>query len=219
MEKSRVQPQLWDRRQKSGFRYTGLGEQMLLGNAMKNAINAWLKNFVALVVGIASTCALAALDIGESAPKFTAQAALAGNVMSYTLSDELAKGPVVLYFFPSAFSAGCSIEAHNFAEALDDYKALGASVIGVSRDDIETQKKFSVQECRGKFPVASDADQSIMKSYDAVLFFRPEYANRVSYVIAPNGKIIYQYSSLNPLKHVANTINAIKSWQKNGVVR
>lgn len=165
------------------------------------------------------TSAQAALDIGESAPQFKAQVALAGNLMTYSLGEELAKGPVVLYFFPSSFSIGCSIEAHNFAEALDDYRSLGASVIGVSRDDLETQKKFSVQECRGKFPVAADEDQSIMKSYDAVLHFRPEYANRVSYVIAPNGKIIYQYTSLNPLKHVSNTLNALRSWQKTGSVQ
>lgn len=187
-------------------------------NVMNSAINAWGKSFLALVLGTSGSCAMAALDIGESAPKFTAQAALGGNVLKYTLADELSKGPVVLYFFPSAFSAGCSMEAHDFAEALDDYKALGATVIGISRDDIETQKKFSIQECRGKFPVASDADQSIMKAYDAVLFFRSDYANRVSYVIAPNGKIIYQYSSLNPVKHVANTLTALKSWLKNGVV-
>jgi peroxiredoxin Q/BCP len=161
---------------------------------------------------------MAALDIGEPAPKFTAQAALGGTILKYTLAEELNKGPVVLYFFPSAFSAGCSIEAHNFAEAMEDFKALGATVIGISRDDIETQKKFSIQECRGKFPVASDADQAIMKAYDAVLFFRSDYANRVSYVISPSGKIIYQYSSLNPAKHVVNTLSALKSWQQNGVV-
>ncbi len=187
-------------------------------NVINSAINAWAKSFLALVLGMSYGCSMAALDIGESAPKFTAQAALGGNVLKYTLADELSKGPVVLYFFPSAFSAGCSMEAHDFAEALEDYKALGATVIGISRDDIETQKKFSVQECRGKFPVASDADQTIMKAYDAVLFFRSDYANRVSYVIAPNGKIIYQYSSLNPVKHVANTLTALKSWLKNGVV-
>ena len=144
---------------------------------------------------------------------------MAGDVIRYSLTDELKKGPVVLYFFPQAFSAGCSIEAHNFAEALDEYRSLGASVIGVSRDDIDTQKKFSVSECRGKFAVASDADQSIMKSYDAVLFFRSDYANRVSFVISPNGKVIYQYSSLNPAKHVANTMKALKSWLKTGVVQ
>jgi len=187
-------------------------------NVMNSAMNAWAKSFLALVLGMSCCYAMAALDIGESAPKFTTQAALGGNVLKYNLADELSKGPVVLYFFPSAFSAGCSMEAHDFAQAVDDYKALGATVIGISRDDIETQKKFSVQECRGKFPVASDADQTIMKAYDAVLFFRSDYANRVSYVIAPDGKIIYQYSSLNPVKHVANTLTALKSWLKNGVV-
>lgn len=126
---------------------------------------------------------------------------------------------MVLNFFPLAFSEGCSIEAHNFAEAIEQYGALGATVIGVSRDDIETQKKFSVSECRGKFAVASDVDQSIMKSYDAVLFFRSDYANRVSFVISPAGKVIYQYNSLNPAKHVSNTLNALKSWRESGFVK
>lgn len=161
----------------------------------------------------------AALDIGETAPQFTAQAAMAGNVIAYSLLDELKKGPVVLYFFPMAFSSGCSIEAHNFAEAMDEYRALGASVIGVSRDDIEVQKKFSVSDCRGKFAVAADPDQRIMKSYDAVLSMRSDYANRVSYLIEPGGKIVYQYTSLNPAKHVENTLTALRSWLKSGVVK
>lgn len=182
-------------------------------------MSAWSKWAAAMVLAAGSGTVHAALDIGESAPQFTAQAALAGNLVRYSLSDELKKGPVVLYFFPSAFSTGCSIEAHNFAEALEEYQALGASVIGVSRDDIETQKRFSVSECRGKFAVASDTDQSIMKSYDAVLFFRSDYANRVSYVIAPTGKVIYQYTSLNPAKHVTNTMNALKSWRKTGAAQ
>jgi len=85
-------------------------------------------------------------------------------------------------------------------------------VIGVSHDDIDTLKKFSVSECRNKFAVASDGDQSIMKSYDAVLTLKPEFANRTSYVIAPNGTILYQYTSLNPYKHVSNTLSALKGW-------
>jgi len=182
-------------------------------------MNAWSRTVVFCGMSLLWGLAQAALDIGETAPEFTAKVALAGNLQSYSLHDELSRGPVVLYFFPSAFSVGCSIEAHQFAEALDDYKALGASVVGVSRDDLETQKKFSVQECRGKFPVASDADQSIMKAYDAVLHFRPDYANRVSYVIAPNGKIIYQYTSLNPMKHVSNTLTALRNWAKTGMVQ
>lgn len=182
-------------------------------------MSAWSKVIAAVALTASNVCVYAALDVGELAPKFTTQAAIAGNVIKYSLSDELQKGPVVLYFFPAAFSDGCSIEAHNFAEAIEQYSALGATVVGVSRDDIETQKKFSVAECRGKFTVASDVDQSIMKSYDAVLFFRSDYANRVSFVISPAGKIIYQYNSLNPAKHVANTMAALRSWREFGVVK
>ena len=101
---------------------------------------------------------------------------------------------------------------------MEGFKAAGATVIGVSRDDIETQKKFSSSVCQGKFPVAADADQSIMKSYDAVLASRPDYANRVSYVVTPDGKILYQYTSLNPAKHVANTLNAIQTWRKSAAL-
>ena len=95
-------------------------------------------------VVLVSSCpaGFAALDVGTATPKFMAQVALVGQVKSSSLSDELAKGPVVLYSFPSSFSMACSIEAHNFAEAVDEFKSYGATVIGVSRDDIETQKKF-----------------------------------------------------------------------------
>jgi peroxiredoxin Q/BCP len=154
----------------------------------------------------------AALDIGESAPTFIAQAALGGTVYSFSLAESLKKGPVVLYFFPAAYSEGCSIEAHSFAEATEEFKALGASVIGVSGDDIETLTRFSVQVCQSRFPVASDKTQAIMKSFDAVMQTRPEYANRISYVIAPNGTVVFQYMSLNPTKHVEKTLDALRSW-------
>lgn len=156
--------------------------------------------------------ARAALDIGERAPDFTTPAAMAGSVYSYTLADAVKKGPVILYFFPAAYSEGCSLEAHYFAEALPQFEALGATVIGVSGDDIETLSKFSVQACQSKFPVASDEKQSVMKSYDAVMKTRPEYANRISYVIAPDGTIAFQYMSLNPTKHVEKTLDALKNW-------
>jgi len=154
----------------------------------------------------------AALDVGDAAPNFTAQAALGGKVFKFTLADSLAKGPVVLYFFPAAFSVGCSIEAHEFAEAINKFESFGATVIGVSTDDIDTLGKFSVQACQGKFPVASDNTQNVMKSYDAAMALRPEYANRVSYVIAPNGKVIYNYQNLNPSRHVEKTLAAVKDW-------
>ena len=159
-------------------------------------------------------CAHADLDIGERAPDFTADAALAGSVYRYSLAEALQKGPVVLYFFPAAFSEGCSVEAHYFAEAVAEYKAMGATVIGVSGDDIETLSKFSVQACQSRFPVASDQSQSVMKSFDAVMQTRPEYANRISYVIAPSGSIVYHYMSLNPTKHVERTLAALRTWSE-----
>jgi peroxiredoxin len=169
--------------------------------------------FIVLMMS-AVTPSYAALDVGDAAPNFTAQAALGGKVYKFTLADSLAKGPVVLYFFPAAFSGGCSSEAHEFAEAMGKFEALGATVIGVSSDDIDTLGKFSVQACQGKFPVASDNTQNVMKSYDAVMALRPDYANRVSYVIAPNGKVIYNYQSLNPSRHVEKTLAALKDWSQ-----
>ena len=102
----------------------------------------------------------AALDIGERAPDFATPAAIGGKVYRFSLADALQKGPVVLYFFPAAYSEGCSVEAHDFAEAMPEFEALGASVVGVSGDDIETLTKFSVQACQSKFPVASDETQA-----------------------------------------------------------
>lgn len=157
------------------------------------------------------TPAQAALDVGDKAPDFSIDASLAGSVYKFKLSEQLKKGPVVLYFFPAAFSVGCTIEAHEFAEATERFQALGASIIGVSHDDLDTLKRFSVAECRSKFPVGADVDQSVMKAYDATLAIKPEYANRTSYVIGQNGTILYQYTSLNPFKHVNNTLNALKT--------
>jgi peroxiredoxin len=176
-----------------------------------------MKRFTVLLFLLGATClgtAQAALDVGENAPNFTAKASLGGQVFTFSLADALSKGPVVLYFYPAAFSVGCTIEAHDFAEAVDQYKALGATVIGVSHDDIDTLNRFSVSECRSKFAVVADEDQSIMKSYDAVLWLKPDYANRISYVIAPGGSIVYEYSSLNPDKHVTNTLNAVKEFEE-----
>lgn len=171
------------------------------------------KTVVALLGALAlSSTAWASLDIGDKAPDFVAPAALAGKAFSFSLAESLAKGPVVLYFFPAAFTTGCSAEAHEFAEAIDRFAALGATVIGVSTDDIATQLKFSTQACQGKFPVASDASKSVIKSYDAAMMIMPDYANRVSYVITPDHAIIYNYQSLNPSKHVEKTLAALREW-------
>jgi peroxiredoxin len=175
-----------------------------------------MKRFFALILAALGLAlpARAALDIGEAAPDFTTPAALAGKVYKYSLSESLRKGPVVLYFFPAAYSEGCSIEAHNFAEAMEQFEALGASVVGVSSDDIDTLAKFSVQACQNRFPVASDQAQTVMRSFDAVMQTRPEYANRISYVIAPDGRIVYHYMSLNPTKHVEKMLAALRSWSE-----
>lgn len=167
----------------------------------------------ALTAFLFTTPAYSALNVGTHAPDFSTQASLGGKVFNFSLADALKKGPVVLYFYPAAFTKGCTMEAHDFAEAIDKYKALGATVIGVSHDGIEKLKKFSVSECRSKFPVASDADQRIMKSYDAILAAKPKYANRTSYVIAPSGEIIYTYTNLHPDKHVGNTLAALREWK------
>ena len=174
-----------------------------------------MKRLMILAAGCAALAAplYAALSTGAQAPVFTTQATLAGKPFTFSLAAALKSGPVVLYFYPAAFTPGCTIEAHNFAEATDKFKALGATVIGVSHDNIETLNKFSVSDCRNKFAVASDPDQKITKEYDAVLAAKPEYADRTSYVIAPNGKIIYEYTAMNPDKHVENTMAAVEQWK------
>jgi peroxiredoxin Q/BCP len=169
--------------------------------------------FIALGSAVLAAPLYAALSTGIQAPDFTTQATLAGKPFTFSLSDALKKGPVVLYFYPAAFTPGCTVEAHEFAEATEKFQALGATVIGVSHDTIDTLNKFSVSECRNKFAVASDADQKITKSYDAVLAAKPEYANRTSYVIAPDHKIIYEYTAMSPDKHVENTLSAVQKWK------
>ena len=170
-------------------------------------------SLAALLVAIGFAApAVAALSIGAKAPDFTLQAAQGGNVFTFSLTDALKKGPVVLYFYPAAFTKGCTIEAHEFADAIDQYHALGATVIGVSHDQLDTLQKFSVSECRSKFAVAADTNQVVERSYDAILPQHPEYANRTSYVIAPDGTIVYTYTSLDPSAHVENTLTALKAW-------
>jgi peroxiredoxin Q/BCP len=171
----------------------------------------------AVLFALAATAlppAFAALDIGDPVPKFIANAALGGKTFRYSLADALAKGPVVVYFFPAADTNDCSIEAHAFAEAIDQFAALGATVIGVSADDIDTLQKFSVRSCQSRFPVASDQSKSVIEGFDALMQTRPDFANRLSYVITPNGKVAYYYQNLNPDKHVQRMLDAIKALPK-----
>jgi len=162
----------------------------------------------------AATPALAALKVGDMAPDFTAPATLGGKQFTFHLGEALRHGPVVVYFYPAAFTKGCTIEAHDFAAAMPQYQSAGASVIGVSHDDIATLDKFSVSECQSKFPVAADRDRRIMKSYDATMGFFTPYADRTSYVVRPDGRIAFVYSSLDPDQHVAGTLKAVAALQR-----
>ena len=155
----------------------------------------------------------AALPVGSTAPDFTAQASLAGKTYPFHLADALKKGPVVLYFFPAAFTSGCTIESHEFADATADYKKEGATVIGVTAGNIDRIAEFSVSECRSKFPVAADPGAKIAATYKSTLIFMPGHSDRTSYVIAPDGKIILTYSDLSPDQHVTRTLDAVKAWR------
>ncbi len=175
-----------------------------------------LLRFVAglwILIAAAATPAFAQLKPGDKAPLFKAEASLGGKQFTFSLAEALKKGPVVVYFYPQAFTSGCTIEAHEFAEAMGKFNALGATVIGVSNDDIATLDKFSTSECRSKFPVAADKGQRIMTAYDAVMMGFTPYASRTSYVVTPDGRISYEYTALDPSDHVKNTLAAVKSWK------
>lgn len=162
----------------------------------------------------ASQVAYAALPDGAKAPLFSATATLGGRTYPFSLAKALHKGPVVLYFYLAAFTPGCTVEAHLFAKAMPKFKALGATVIGVSHDSIAKLKRFSVSACRKKFPVAADTSGRIMRAYDAVLPSNPMLANRVSYVITPGDRVYYSYTNLDPRRHVANTLAAVRRWDR-----
>jgi thioredoxin-dependent peroxiredoxin len=168
---------------------------------------------LAATTALVATPAIAALPVGAAAPNFTAPASMGGKSFSFTLADSLKKGPVVLYFFPAAFTTGCTIEAHDFAAASDDYKKLGATVIGVTAGNVDRLAEFSTSECRSKFPVAADPNAVIAKAYQSELAVHPGISDRVSYVIAPDDKVIFVYSNLDPSKHVELTLGAVKDWR------
>ena len=163
-------------------------------------------------LALAAGGAHAALKQGDAAPQFTGKGGLAGKEIDFSLAQSLKKGPVVLYFFPAAFTSGCTKEAHDFAEATADFAKMHATVVGVTAGNADRVVEFSKVECRDKFAVIADPDASISKSYDAKLLVPlKNYSNRTSYVIAQNGKIAYEYTSLNPDEHVAKTMAAVKA--------
>jgi peroxiredoxin Q/BCP len=174
-----------------------------------------MNKFAALAAAIVLTAASASakLPLGAKAPAFATQAALGGKAFGFNLRTALAKGPVVLYFYPKAFSKGCTLEAHQFAEASPEFAKYGASVVGMSNDDIETLKRFSKEECRDKFAVAA-ATPKIVKAYQAALVFDGKntgMTERTSYVIDRNGRIVFVHSDLDYKDHVRLTLDAVKN--------
>ncbi|MGZ3376380.1 MAG: peroxiredoxin [Phenylobacterium sp.] len=163
-----------------------------------------------------ATAAFAGLKEGAKAPDFTAPAYLAGQPFTYKLADALKKGPVVVYFFPAAHTSGCNLEAHLFSDAIDQFKAAHASVIGVTAGKVDELAAFSTEteHCGGKFPVAADPGAKIAKQYDSILAAKPDWSDRTSYVIAQNGDIVKVYSNLNPNEHVNETLAAVKALKK-----
>jgi len=157
--------------------------------------------------------ASAELPVGARAPEFSAQGALGGKPFSFTLKSALKRGPLVLYFYPKAFTKGCTLEAHAFAEASDDFKAAGATVIGMSNDDLPTLQRFSTEECRDKFAVAA-ASPEVVRAYDVALKREgvpPGLTSRTSYVIGQSGKIVLVHSDMDYRDHVKLTLEAVKA--------
>lgn len=183
--------------------------------ASQPPLRQWLMAASVLFAGVFVTFdALAQLAPGAKAPTFSAQAALAGQPFEFDLQAALEQGPAVVYFYPKAFTSGCTIEAQLFAQAMDDFKALNATVVGVSGDDIDTLKKFSEGPCGGKFAVAADPDGEVIDLYDAGFAIIPGMANRISYAIAPDGTILEAFGSLSPAQHVTKSLDAIRAWHE-----
>jgi peroxiredoxin Q/BCP len=171
----------------------------------------------AVTLAFAPVAAWSALHEGVKAPDFTTTGALAGKPFTLHLKEQLRHGPLVLYFYPKSFTSGCTLEAHAFSEAAAEFHKLGAQVIGMSADDQPTLARFSVEHCRNAFPIATASAETI-RAYD-VRLNDPRIpqdhpmTDRTSYVIAPDGKILYVYSALDPSKHVENTLKAVRDWK------
>lgn len=171
-----------------------------------------MRRLLMLATLVAATPAAATLKPGAKAPDFATRGGLAGKVIDVKLSEQLKRGPVVLYFFPAAYTGGCNAEAHAFAEAVPQFRAAGATVIGMSADPVETLTKFSAEKCAGKFTVAS-AGPGVVKGYDVALgkqIAGRDVTNRTSYVIGRDGRVAYVHSDFDPSQHVALTLAAVR---------
>lgn len=184
---------------------------------------------VFLLACVASVPAMAALQMGDKAPEFTAQASLAGKPFTFSLKDALAKGPVVVYFYPSAYTGGCDLQAHTFAVNKDKFTAAGATIVGVSLDSIQRLNDFSADPnyCAGKFPTASDADGSIAKAYELKVQQGPAglkdvrgveighaFVERTTFVVTGAGKVAATITGVAPDKNVEQALEAVEHLSK-----
>lgn len=163
----------------------------------------------AALAALAGSPLRADLPVGSKAPVFSAATAKGGKAGRFSLAQALRRGPVVLYFYPKAFTKGCTLEARDFAEATDDFAAEGATVVGMSADDLETLKRFSLEECRSKFAVGV-ASPAVIRAYDVALG-TTGMTSRTSYVIARNGRIAFVHSDSDYREHVARTLAAVRA--------
>jgi len=166
--------------------------------------------FAIAAASLIASPALAALKVGDTAPDFSTVGAVGGKEFKVHLANQLKKGPVVLYFFPKAFTSGCTAEAHAFSQSIGEFKKAGAQVIGMSADNLATLHDFSTKECRSAFPVAT-ATPAIQKAYDVAWAAHPGITTRTSYVIGRDGKIVMVHDDLDFSQHVAKTLAAVKA--------
>jgi peroxiredoxin len=167
------------------------------------------------LVGFLPSLAWAELSVGMSAPAFSTKAAQGGTDLTFTLSEALKTGPVVVYFYPKSFTSVCTQEAQLFAEAMPEFETLGSSVIGISTDTIETQRAFSREACRDKFPVGADPQGDIVKTYDALAWKEGDsiFASRTSYVITPDGRIASVLTADDAGSHIQSALTFVKAWR------
>jgi thioredoxin-dependent peroxiredoxin len=169
--------------------------------------------FAGLALAVAASSASGALPQGKRAPNFVTTGVVGGKAFRLDLNQQLRNGPVVLYFFPKAFTKGCTLEAHAFSEAAGEFRKAGARVIGLSADNIDTLKKFSVEECRSAFPVGR-ASPELIREYDVVWKEQKGLTTRTSYVIDRNGRIVMVHDDLDWSQHVAKTLAAVKALKR-----
>ena len=168
---------------------------------------------ILLTVALSAQPLAAALPVGAQAPDFTTYGAVGGKPFKLHLKEQLSRGPLVLYFFPKAFTQGCTLEAKAFADAMPQFRKAGARVIGMSADDLQTLERFSTEACRNTFPVAT-ATPTTIKAYDVVLKQKPELSDRTSYVIDRRGRIVMVHSELDWKDHVAKSLAAVEALKK-----